>query len=462
MKLMSSRLGKVIVGGLVGVVGVGLAITSAFLVYEALPAKAQSAATAQAPREAPERPRRLDAETIAVPQEVFKSLDIRTSRVQPCTKPRTLPPLPGCLAADSNRLPSVRPRFAGEIVALGSPSEEGTTQGSPDWSPSSRPIRFGDRVRKDQLLAVVWSKDLGEKKSELVDALSRLKLDQEVLERLQDLFKRGATTERSVREAERAVHADHIAITKAERTLRSWRLSDDEIAAVRAEANRPAATPGKGRQEDEQWARVEVRAPMDGVVLEKNANVGDLVDTSTVLFRIGDLSRLTVWVHIYEEDLPSVQMLPRPIPWTIRLPSMPSRTYPGTLEQIGELIDPNQHTALLSGQVENSRGELRIGQYVTATLELPPPSDEVEVPATALVEDGRDSIVFVQPNPSKPHFVRRHVTVARRMRDVVYLKTYPTEEARASWGVRVGEDVVVGGAVLLKDALAELPLPPNH
>jgi cobalt-zinc-cadmium efflux system membrane fusion protein len=459
MVLISTRKGKVILSSLVALMGITALVVVGIVVHEVRPVKAQSSAQV-AVREAPERPKRLDAHTIAVTPEVIRSLDIRTAQVLPASKSRALPPLPGCLAVDSNRMPCVRPRFAGEVVTLGTPADEATTQGNPDWSNAGRVLRFGDRVRKDQLLAVVWSKDLGEKKSELVDALSRLKLDQQTLDRLQDLFRRGSTTERSVREAERAVQADQIAITRAERTLRSWRLTDAEIAAVRAEADRASANPGGPRREDEQWARVEVRAPMDGVILEKNVNVGDLVDTSTVLFKIGDLSRLTVWVQIYEEDLPALQILPRPIPWVIRLPSQPNRTYAGTLEQIGELIDPNQHTALLSGQVENSRGELRIGQYVTATIELPPPSDEVEVPATALVEDGKDSIVFVQPDPGQPHFVRRYVTVTRRLREVVYLKTHPTEEARPERGIRAGEQVVIGGAVLLKDALAELPQSP--
>ena len=103
---------------------------------------------------------------------------------------------------------------------------------------AGRPLRSGDSVRKGQLLAVVWSKDLGEKKSELVDAVSKLKLDREVLERLRGLSREGGTSERSVREAERAVDADLIAVARAERTLRSWRLGEDEIAAVRAEAER--------------------------------------------------------------------------------------------------------------------------------------------------------------------------------------------------------------------------------
>src|SRR5439155_9814415 len=141
------------------------------------------------------------------------------------------------------------------------------------------------------------------------------------------------------------------------------------------------------------------------VLLEKNVTVGDLIDTSADLFKMASLDQLAVWVHVYEEDLPTLQKLPKPIKWTIRLPGQ-SKVYNETIEQIGAVIDPNQHTALLSGSIDNSDGALRIGQFVTATIDVPATGYEVEVPTTALVEDGRESIVFVQPDPNQPRFER--------------------------------------------------------
>src|SRR5262249_17276988 len=147
----------------------------------------------------------------------------------------------------------------------------------------------------------------------------RLKLDQESLDKLRQAYATGSVPERSVREAERNVEADLIAVARAERTLRSWRLTEAEIAAVKAEANVLKA-PGSAA-EDERWARVEIRAPQSGVILEKNLSLGDLVDTNIDLFRIGDVRRLTVWAHAYEEDLPKLNSLTRPIDWTVVLPA---------------------------------------------------------------------------------------------------------------------------------------------
>jgi cobalt-zinc-cadmium efflux system membrane fusion protein len=83
---------------------------------------------------------------------------------------------------------------------------------------------------------------------------------------------------------------------------------------------------------------------------------------------------------------------------------------------------------------------------ITATITLPTPVQEHVLPASALVEDGRESIVFVQPNPAKPVYVQRRVVVVRRGHDTVHV--YFT--------VKPGERVVTAGALDLKAALDDL------
>jgi membrane fusion protein, heavy metal efflux system len=392
----------------------------------------------------------LAKDTLGVPPEAVRSLGLRTAPVRPATQPRPLPPLAGSLALDTNRLVRVHARFAGEVVEVGTVSEREPGSGRT----TERSLRSGDRVAAGQLLAVVWSKDLGEKKSELVDAVSRLRLDRETLERLQETYRKGAIAERTVREAERTVEADVIALARAERTLRSWRLTEDEIQVIEAEADRLRQQGHRANAEqDRAWARVEVRAPFAGTVLESNVTAGDIVDTSTTLFQVADLSRLCVWAHAYEEDLPALNALPKPVRWTIRLKADPkAEPLAGTVEKVGDLIDPAQHTALVTGRVDNPDGRMRAGQFITATIEVPPDPAEVEVPTAALVEDGDASVVFVQPDPGKTAYELRRVAVARRYHDVVYVRGGDPKAAP----LRPGELVVTSGAVLLKAALEDL------
>jgi membrane fusion protein, heavy metal efflux system len=395
-------------------------------------------------------------DAICVPEDVIRSFGIRMAPTHESSQPRTLN-LTGSLAFDTNRLAHVHTRFVGEVVELGKipDSSEGTEGGRP----SLRPLRFGDHVDKGQLLAVLWSSDLGEKKSEYVDSLSRLKLEQETLARLEGLYKDEAITERNLREARHNVEADEIAVARAERTLRAWRLTDEEIAAIRSEADMIRKRKASHDSPVEKsWARVELRAPLAGTVLEKNLAVGDIVDTAADLFKIADLSQLRVWAHVYEEDLPTLLALPKPIRWTICLKSDPTAApLVGRVEKIGDIIDPNQHTALVIGQVDNPGGRMRAGQFVTATVVLPPTFGEVEVPVTAVVDDGEETVVFVQPDPRQTIFVMRRGTLLRRIGPSAYVRGRAVSPgAPETLSIRPGNLVVSSGAIELKSALGQL------
>ena len=113
----------------------------------------------------------------------MKALGVRVVAAQAVVKPRSLD-LQGSLALDTNRLVRVHSRFAGEVIDLGETPKPGAAHAKcKDSFPLSG---FGDHVAKDQLLAVVWCKDLGEKKSELADALSQLAFDQEQLAKMSE------------------------------------------------------------------------------------------------------------------------------------------------------------------------------------------------------------------------------------------------------------------------------------
>jgi cobalt-zinc-cadmium efflux system membrane fusion protein len=314
-------------------------------------------------------------------------------------------------------------------------------------------------VELGQILAILWSSELGEKKSEYVDSLARLRLEQETLTRLEGLYKDMAITERNLREARHNVEADEIAVARAERTLRTWRLTDEEIGAIRSEAELIRTRKASHDSPVEKsWARVELRAPLAGTVLEKNLAIGDIVDTAADLFKIADLSQLRVWAHVYEEDLPTLLALPKPIRWTIRLKSDPAAApLVGQIEKIGDIIDPNQHTALVIGQVDNPDGRMRAGQFVTARVELPPTSGEVEVPVTAVLDDGEETVVFVQPDPRQPIFVMRRGTLLRRIGPNAYVRGRALSPgAPTDLSIRPGDLVVSSGAIELKSALVQL------
>ncbi len=397
------------------------------------------------PATAPELTGKKDALTL--PADVAKRLEVQTEPARPSTVPSTLE-LSGSLILDSDRLAHVHARFAGEVVELGNAGN------------GSRPVAFGQHVRKGQVLAVIWSQDLGEKKSELVDALSQQRVDEETLQRLAQPAANGAIPDRTMSDAQRRVEADRIAVSKALRTLQSWRLSKEEIDEVRAEATQLVHEKTPDRQElVQQWARLDVVAPLDGVVIERNVALGELVDTTSDLFKVADLSRLGVLAYAYEEDLPTLNSLPASQrAWSVTVGSgSEATTRIGRFDQVGCIIDPNQHTALVMGWVDNPDGKLRVGQFVTTRLEIPPPPGEVVVPASALCEESDRDCVFVQSD-GQSTYVRRSVAVTRRRGDKVCIRSQPTpeEKSRGLEPLAPGERVVVSRVVQLAACLDTL------
>jgi cobalt-zinc-cadmium efflux system membrane fusion protein len=386
-------------------------------------------------------------DAIRLPEQVAAKLGIQTEQVERATAPVVLE-LAGTLMLDADRLAHVRTRFAGEIVELGVGEDK-------------LPVSFGQPVRKGQLLAVIWSRDLGEKKSDLIDSLSQLRIDQQNLARITKAAPEGAVPDRMLRDAERKVQADEIAVARAVRTLQSWRVSKEEIDAIRAEAAPIVRDKTPDREEAvRQWARVEVRAPFDGVIIERNVARGDLVDTSTDLFKIADLSRLRVVAHAYEEDLPALDALKGgQRAWSITVGSGPGEVAgAGGFDQIGSLIDPNQHTALVMGWVDNAQGHLRAGQFVTARIPLPPPKDELAIPSSALVEEGGRPFIFIQPEAKETTYARQAIAVARRTRATVFVRGEPSpaEQQAGAKPLRAGQRVVSSGTVQLAEALRGL------
>ncbi|HWB11696.1 MAG TPA: efflux RND transporter periplasmic adaptor subunit [Pirellulales bacterium] len=388
---------------------------------------------------------------------------IRTATATPATRKRKLE-LRGQLNFDPDSLVHIRGRFSGQIIKLRE-VEEPNAALSTESLKTKREISFMDHVRKGDVLAELWSKELGEKKSELVSALIRLRVDQQNLKQYLRTYQQAAAPVKTVREAERLVEQDATEIEKIRMTLRSWLLSTEEIDEVAAEAARLHKEPEDGRPQDvrrvkveDEWAKVEIKAPRDGTIVEKNVVEGDIIDTDADLFKIADLSRLLVVAHVYEEDLRYLEQVERPIPWTITINSMPNREpISGYIERFGEVIDPKEHVALVFGRIDNPREDLLAGQFIRAAIEIPERSDVVDIPARALIEDGRKSVVLVRIDKDRHRYASRRVIVWRRYHDTVRVRSKLTDEEREEGfeELHEGEEVVAAGALELKAALEQ-------
>jgi len=129
-------------------------------------------------------------------------------------------------------------------------------------------------------------------------------------------------------------------------------------------------------------------------------------------------------------------------------------------------LEPNQHTPILIGRMPNPDGQWLVGQFLVATLIVPPERDLVEIPTAALNEVDGQSLVLIQPNPREPEYVLRRVAVVSRFKDKTYVKSKLTDRDAANGEngharrpierLGPGELVLTRGVVELTAALEEL------
>jgi cobalt-zinc-cadmium efflux system membrane fusion protein len=432
--------------------------------------------------------------TLLVPDDIRATLGIRKGgkeQIQIVQRPTQTRPLVlyGSTALAPERLMRIRARFApAEVVSIGKVHDFSSKTGRSEF----RELRPGDRVQKGDVLGVFFSVDVGCKKNDLLDALVQHNLDQKILDGMEKAI--GSIPQVQYDTQLRLVYGDRNAINRALNNLKVWNIPQEEIDALHEEAKKIAAdknawfkTPegrwvkgekqasgGKvdpDRENENPWGRVTLRAPFDGIIVERNIVPHEIVqDPTTNLFQIAQVDRLLVIANAPEDELPNLNALRADDrSWTVKtVGGTSSLELKGPIEEIGYLIDPNQHTAIIKGYIDNPKDQIRAGQFVSATIRMPPPQDVVEVPIDAVVEDGQMSVVFVQTDPTKHEYTMRRVQLTHRFEKSAFIRSRPfleqeklsTEEKEQDLPplepLRPGERILKTGVGELKAALLDL------
>src|SRR5207245_3547217 len=159
--------------------------------------------------------------------------------------------------------------------------------------------RPGDSVEPGHRLLVVDSADLGAAKSDYAKAVADAERAAAALQLARDLFEVKAIAQKEIRDAE---NEDRKAVAERDRAasrLRTLNVPESSFKEIAARLD--AST------------RVVVTAGRSGVIVERNANPGQVVafgqsDTPLNLFVIADLSTMWVLADVYEPDVPRVRL----------------------------------------------------------------------------------------------------------------------------------------------------------
>lgn len=397
-----------------------------------------------------------EPDSLELPDHAIESMSLKTIAASAPRFAKKLH-LRGSLAIDPNRLSHVNSRFAGVVVELatidGLLSEKSTTYEKPP-----RSLMNFDKVEQGMPLAVIWSKELGEKKSELAAAIAELRKEKQQLTQYERLEKTGSISDGELKQQRLKVEQCVNNAFTARATLRAYEVSEADIRQVEESAENIHLRQETDKSYSADWPRVVVTSPITGEIVDKNVIKGDIVDANAELFQVADLSTLAVYLHAYEEDLPGLEQLPKPWQVYIKIPAYPEiGELKCSITRVSPMIDPNEHMALLIGTVENPNQKLKAYQAITADVGIPLNDGVVEIPANALIDVRDQSIVYVQPDKTKPYFERRHVKVLQRFYDMVYIRTNPAADQKAQGmrGIQIGDEVVTGGVLELEDYLQQ-------
>jgi RND family efflux transporter MFP subunit len=282
-------------------------------------------------------------------------------------------------------------------------------------------VEAGDRVRRGQLLA---------------------RLDTSVTQpQLRSI-------EASLEEARASAELAAAEARRAESVAASGALSAQEIERRRSAAVSAEAKVKVAAAQLAEWrarlARAEIRAPADGVILSRDAEVGQLATPgSEPLFRLGRGGAIEMRGRVAEQDLPALSPGQSA---SIRITGV-ERAFEGTVRLVGPVIDPE--TRLGSVRIElPSDPVLRPGAFARAEVAVQSERRPV-LPQTAVLADGRGSYVLVVGDQQRVE--RRAVRVAGTRNEGVVIAE----------GIDGSERVVTTAGAFLREGEVVRPVAPD-
>ncbi|MDF3842143.1 efflux RND transporter periplasmic adaptor subunit [Pseudomonas citronellolis] len=300
--------------------------------------------------------------------------------------------LPGEIAFDADRTAHLVPRVAGVVQQVAA--------------------ELGQAVKRGELLAVIASPQLSDLRSELAAAQRRLELARVTYERERQLWQEKVSAEQDYLQARQA-------------------RQEAEIALANARQKLGALGAGGGD-------RYELRAPFDGVVVEKHLVRGEVVDENTAAFTLSDLSRVWATFAVAPRDLAWVQLGKAAQVEAVDL----GMSAEGRVAQVGNLLGEQSRMASARVVVENPGGAWRPGLPVQVTLAGAPRAAAVSVAEAAIQRGEEQDVVFVRRDGA---FVAQPVRLGARGQGRVEVLQ----------GLAAGEQVAAAGSFVLKSELGK-------
>ena len=313
---------------------------------------------------------------IAMDDERIKLAQIDLQPVGPSVVAKRLS-VPGAIVPDAGNVAHVSVKLSGTVAELHK--------------------NIGDEVAKDDLLAVLESREVAEAKSEYLTARLANDLQQDLTSRDKFAWEGRAVPEQQYIKSRNAAAQSAMRFSIAKQKLMALGVQEAEIAGL------PQAADGSLRNQN-------IRAPISGRIAERKVELGTAVgrdSLETELFVIVDLSRVWVELSVSSTDLPLIkegQFV------DVALRGVADAAA-GKIIFVSPLLDKETRTARVIAALDNRNGQWRPGSFVTAAIAIEQRNVPVVAPLSAVQTVDGQKAVFVR---SKDGFEKRDVVLGQR------------------------------------------------
>src|SRR5581483_5489499 len=183
---------------------------------------------------------------------------------------------------------------------------------------------------------------------------------------------------------------------------------------------------------------LELKAPIDGVIIDRKSAPGELVSKDKEIYTISDPTDLWVIAEVKERDIGAVKVGQDA---SFSVLAYPGETFRGKVVRISNQVEAPSRTLEVRVEVNNADGRLKPGMFADVEITTTILQDVIVVPDTALQTDEENQVVFVALDGNK--FQKR----------VVKLGMEPRGRAQVLGGLKVGERIVTEGSFILKSEM---------
>ena len=291
---------------------------------------------------------------------------------------------------------------------------------------AKREVDIGDRVKQGQLLVEIVAPELDQQIAQGEATLGQLKAALQQAQANRDLAK--VTWDRDSPLVSKGW------VTAQQGSVDVQTLKAQEAAVGVAQANVTAQEAQLGVLHQQKLYQ-SVVAPFDGVITQRNVDVGTLVQadatSGTFMFTIMQSKEIRTQVFVPQDRAfglkPGVDAI-------VHVPEIPDRTFPGKVTRIADALQPGTRTLLAEIDIPNPDGVLTPGIYCTIELQIPRKTPSLSVPADAIIFN-RDGLQVAVVEDGVAHI--RKISVARDL----------GTEIEARDGVKPGDQVILNPAV---------------